>query len=54
MTREEKLIADIKTLIDAEDDVHEHVLLYKGIKELVEKYEEEVKNNDGKNECPNG
>lgn len=45
MTREEKLIADIKAIIDAEDCVHEHVLLYKGIKELVEKYYREVKNN---------
>ena len=41
MTKEEKLIADIKTLINAEDYVHEHVLLYKGIKELIEKYDEE-------------
>lgn len=37
-TREEKLINDIKTLIGTEKYIEQHVLIYLGIKELVEKY----------------
>lgn len=40
--KEEKLIEDIITVIRQEKYIYEHVHLYRAIKELVERYQEEL------------
>ena len=46
MTREEKLIKDIKTLINTEKFIEQHVVIYNAIKDLIKMYDAEMEDKE--------